>query len=61
MADKTLPNQGKLTKRPVTLQSLMNQKEAAHVEKNESIGSLMGQAAAPKSEKSKHLCDLMGQ
>jgi hypothetical protein len=61
MADKILPNQGKLTQRPVTLQSLMNQKEAAHVEKNESIGSLMGQAAAPKSEKSKNLCDLMGQ
>jgi hypothetical protein len=61
MADKILPNQGKLTKRPVTLQSLMDQKEAAHVEKNESLGSLMGQAAAPKSEKSKHINSLMGQ
>jgi len=61
MADKILPNQGKLTKRPVTLQSLMNQKEAAHVEKNESLGALMGQASAPVSAKSKHLCDLMGQ
>jgi hypothetical protein len=61
MADKILPNQGKLTKRPVTLLSLMKQGDAPHAEKSQSLGALMGQASAPKSEKSCHINSLMGQ
>jgi len=63
MADKILPNQGRLTERPKTLNSFMNQGEAPHAEKSESLGSHMNQQGAPRSgEKDrKHLCDLMGQ